>query len=154
MAPGPSGDNEGKWNLSDEKVLMGRSAGPEEVRAWRTCSLPSKHRRAIWGQVELALELEADWTPGGRCYWKAALHSLGQSFPNRPRGPGLWLFQVVIKAGRTHLSQRPWKVLLLRGAGGPSCHLAPGFLDAGLSPVDGAGASPIAQSLPTSCSPI
>lgn len=136
---------------------MGRSAGPEEVRAWRTCSLPSKHRRDIWGQVELALELEADWTLGGRCYWKAALHSLGQSFPNRPRGPGLWLFQVVIKAGMTHLSQRPWKELLLRGAGGPEAPLVtwhPGFLDAGLSPVVGAGASPIAQSLPTSCSPI
>lgn len=37
LATGHSGNNEGKCNLSDEKVLTGRVLGPEEGRAWRVC---------------------------------------------------------------------------------------------------------------------
>lgn len=49
LAPGCLGDSEGKWSLSDEKVLTGRGAGPEGGRPWRTWALPSKHLRAIVG---------------------------------------------------------------------------------------------------------
>lgn len=54
------------------------------------------------------------WVGGQACYWKAALHSLGESFPSRPGGPELWLFQVVAEAGT---------ILTFRRCHGKNCSL-------------------------------
>lgn len=60
LATGHSGNNKGKWNLSDEKVLTGRIVSPEAGKAGSVRSLTSKHRRAIKGRGALGQDLGAE----------------------------------------------------------------------------------------------
>lgn len=114
---------------------MGRSAGPQEGRAQRTCSLLSKPCRAMEGQEHWVRSRELSEHQRG-CYFTP----WGRAFPTTG------LFQLVAEAGTTlTFSCRPCKELLLGDARGPDAGDAggpeappgtwnPRIPDAGLSP--------------------
>lgn len=161
LAPGHSGDSQGKWNSSDEKVLTGRSAGPKEVRPQRTWSLPTQHCRATVGPGSPRSGAEGcAGTSGG-----VTSHSQGGAFPTGQIVREYGFFGQLRLARHSPFTDLVERIALglpevpalgVLWSGGPSRHLGPwipGRWPLPALPHVRGGASPATQSLHPSCSP-